>query len=168
MGTNTKDRQITRDEDFCCGLLVLRALKICTGMNCVLARPASRTEEGVETVRVSPLISVRNDLPSETPVPLAGVGNPPLNDPWIERHFQESHEFFDLLCCVMSRSIPAGRQNWRYGMLVWLPGEPFVCPFGGLMGISKRRIKGAEFLAGRLVAYAALLLKLSLITKNVI
>jgi 4'-phosphopantetheinyl transferase EntD len=36
------------------------------------------------------------------------------------------------------------------------------------MGISKRRIKGAEFLAGRLVAYAALLLKLSLITKNVI
>ena len=64
MGTNTKDGQIAGDKHFGSGLLVLGALKICAGMNCVLARPASRTEEGVETVCVSPLISVRNDLPS--------------------------------------------------------------------------------------------------------
>lgn len=52
------------------------------------------------------------------PAPFSGVGDPPFNDTWIERHFQESHEFFDLRSGVMSRSIPPGRQNWRYGMLI--------------------------------------------------
>jgi hypothetical protein len=116
-----EDRQVASDKDFRGGLLVLGALKIRAAMNRVLARPARRTEEGVETVCVSPLISVRNDLASGMPAPFGGVGDPPFNDPWIERHFQESHEFFDLLCCVMSRGIPAGRQNWRYGMLVLSP-----------------------------------------------
>jgi hypothetical protein len=56
--------QIAGDKNLGSSLLVLGALKIGAGMDRVLSRPASRTEEGVETVCVSPLISVRNDLPS--------------------------------------------------------------------------------------------------------
>src|ERR1700686_4777301 len=96
MRTKAKDDQVTSDKHLGRGFLILAALEICAGMNCILPRPASRCEKGIEPVGVRSLVSVRNDLAARTAVPLGCVCNSPFNHGRIERHFQLRYQSVDL------------------------------------------------------------------------
>src|SRR6185437_2322686 len=102
MGTKAEDRQLARNEDLCNSFFVLAALEIGAGMNGVLASPACRTEERIQPVSVSPLVSVRNHQPSYESISLGRVYDSPFNYRCIEWHFQLRHQFLDLLCRELS------------------------------------------------------------------
>src|SRR5262245_23280459 len=112
MGANTKDRHITRHAHLGCDLLVFTALEIGAGVNCVLACPASRTENRIQAVGIRSLRSVWHDLAAESAVhlTLTCVGDPPFDDSGIKRHFQQSHKLFDLV---------RSEETWRTGHGGW-------------------------------------------------
>jgi hypothetical protein len=62
MRTDSEDREVAGNEHFSDNLPFLATLKVGTGMDTVLSRPASRSKQRVETVRIRSLVSVGNDL----------------------------------------------------------------------------------------------------------
>ena len=88
--------------------------------------------------------------PRDCPFPLVVLVTLHSITAWIERHFQESHEFFDLLCCVMSRSIRSRATElalWNAG-----PGSQASRLRVHLVdswASPKEEVMGSEFLAGR-------------------
>jgi hypothetical protein len=65
MRADSEDREVAGNKHFSDNLPLLATLKVGTGMDTVLSRPASRSKQRVETVRIRSLVSVGNDLSGE-------------------------------------------------------------------------------------------------------
>src|SRR5208337_5359184 len=95
MQTQTEDGQLTGDQHFRDNLLILTPLKIRTGMNCVPACPARRSDQRVQTICVSSLVGVRHNLATRGAT-FAGVGDAPFDHRRMEGYFQISDQVGDL------------------------------------------------------------------------
>src|SRR4051812_44521619 len=112
MGTDAKDGEVAGDEDFRHDLFAFTALKVGAGVDCILARPAGGTNQGIESVGVRALVRIRDHLATERPIRLSRVGDSPFDHNWIERYFQLSYQFLDLLgneSISTSRSVYGGQ-----------------------------------------------------------
>ncbi len=114
MRAQAEDGQLTGDQHFCSDLLVFASFETRTGMNRVLACPACRREQRIQSVGVGPLVGVRNHLPPCRLPILRGVHHAPLNLRGIKGYFQGRHHFFDLFFGNLKNSWCQHRR-WRAG-----------------------------------------------------
>jgi len=101
MRAQAEDRQLTGDQHLAHNLLVFAAFEIRAGVYGVLARPASRGEQGIQTIRVGPLICMGDDL--ATRFVLARIGDSPLDNGRFEWNFEFTNETLDLLGTLYER-----------------------------------------------------------------
>jgi hypothetical protein len=91
--TKSKDREFAGNEHFGYDPFVLGPLKVCAGMYSVPASPTRWSKEGIETIGVGPLVSIRDHLAANRLLILSCVGHPPFDLRGIKRHFQSRYQF---------------------------------------------------------------------------
>src|SRR6185437_9613991 len=138
MRTKSKDGQIAGDKHFRCGLLIVALLEVGAGVNCVFPCPAGRREKSIESVGVGALVGIRNDLSSQAPAALAGIGDAPLDHRRVKGNFQLFHKSMNLLwrelrelaerCNTWGRRLgPAFSRDGAVDVTVWSTHKATSC-----------------------------------------
>src|SRR5215469_508616 len=121
MRAQTEDPQLTGDEHFCDRLLVSTPLEVGAGMDGILPGPTSRSEQGIEAIRIGSGISIWNNLSPEFSG-FCSARHPPFDHRGIKGYLEFRYQLFYLIereLWISRGAHDGGRHHGSRHQLLW-------------------------------------------------